>query len=65
VVGSTFSASNMHEVGNDSSNYYRNMVMDAMRISEGNVSECPIVKEEPNADAVRFFDLLKDYNKPL
>jgi hypothetical protein len=55
----------MHEVGNDSGNYYRNMVMDAMRISEGNVSECPIVKEEPNADAVRFFDLLKDYNKPL
>jgi hypothetical protein len=55
----------MHEVGNDSSNHYRNMIMDAMRMSEGNVSECSIVKEESNADAVRFFDLLKDYDKPL
>ena len=35
VVGSTSSASNMHEVGNDNSNPYRNMVMDAMRMSEG------------------------------
>ena len=65
MVGSTSSASNVHEAANDNTNPYRNMVMDAMRISEGNVSECPIVKEEPNADAVRFFDLLKDYNKPL
>jgi len=43
VVGSTSSASNMHEVGNDNSNPYKNMVMDAMRMSEGNVSECPII----------------------
>ena len=35
VVGSTSSASNVHEVGNDNSNPYRNMVMDAMRMSEG------------------------------
>ena len=55
VVGSTSSASNMHEVGNDTSNLYRNIVMDAMRMSEGNVSECPIVEEEPNADAAMFF----------
>jgi hypothetical protein len=41
------------------------MVMDAMRMSEGNVSECPIVEEEPNADAARFFDLLKDSDEPL
>jgi len=33
VVGSTSSASNMHEVGNENSNPYRNMVMDAMRMS--------------------------------
>jgi hypothetical protein len=33
--------------------------------SEGNVRECPIVEEEPNADAARFFDLLKDSNEPL
>ncbi|KAL9349194.1 hypothetical protein Peur_056449 [Populus x canadensis] len=65
VVGSTSSASNMHEVGNENSNPYRNMVMDAMRMSEGNVRECPIVEEEPNADATRFFDLLRDSNEPL
>ena len=64
VVGSTSSASNVHEVGKDNSNPYRNMVMDAMRMSEGNVSECPIV-EEPNLDAARFFDLLKDSDEPL
>jgi len=65
VVGSTSSAGNMHEVGNENSNPYRNMVMDAMRMSEGNVSECPIVKEEANADAARFFHLLKDSDEPL
>jgi hypothetical protein len=55
----------MHEVGNENSNPYRNMVMDVMRMSEGNVSECPIIEEEPNADAARFFDLLKDSDEPL
>jgi len=65
VVRSISSASNMHEVGNENSNPYRNMVMDAMRMSEGNVSECPIVEEEPNANAARFFDMLKDSDEPL
>jgi hypothetical protein len=65
VVGSTSSASNMHEVGNKNSNPYRNMVMDAIRMSEGNVSECPIIEEKPNADAARFFYLLKDSDEPL
>jgi len=65
VIGSIFSASNMHEVGNENSNPYRNMVMDAMRMSQGNVSECPIIEEEPNADAARFFDLLKVSDEPL
>jgi len=64
-VGSTSSANNVHEVGNDNSNPYRNMVMDAMRMNQGNVSECPIVEEEPNADAARFFDLLKYSDEPL
>jgi hypothetical protein len=41
------------------------MVMDAMRMSEGNVRECPIVEEEPNADATTFFYLLKDSNESL
>ena len=65
VVGSTSSASNVYEVGNDNSNPYRNIVMDAMRMNEGNVSECPIVEEELNADAAKFFDLLKDSGEPL
>jgi hypothetical protein len=64
VVGSTSSASNVHKVVNDNSNPYKNMVMDAMRMNQGNVNHCPIV-EEPNADAARVFDLLKDSNKPL
>jgi len=38
--------------------------MNAMRMNHGNVSQCPIV-EEPNVDAARFFDLLKDSNEPL
>ena len=65
LVRSTSSASNMHEVENDNSNLYRNIVMDAMRMSEGNVSECPIVEEEPNADATRFFDMFKDSDESL
>jgi hypothetical protein len=65
VVESTFSASNMHEGGNENSNPYKNMVMDGIRMSEGNVSECPIIEEEPNADAARFFYLLKDSDEPL
>jgi hypothetical protein len=65
VVGSTSSASNVHAVANDISNPYRNMVMDAMRMNQGNVSQCPIIEEEPNADATRFFDLLKDSDEPL
>jgi hypothetical protein len=55
----------MHEVGNENSNPYRNMVMDAMRMSEGNVKECPIIEKEPDADAARFFDLLRDSEEPL
>ena len=65
VVGSTSGASNVHEAANDNTNPYRNMVMDAMRMNQGNVSQCPIVEEEHNANAARFFDLLKDSDEPL
>jgi hypothetical protein len=65
VVRSTFSASNVHEAANDNTNPYRNMVIDAMRMNQGNVSQCPIVEEEPIVDAARFFDLLKDSDEPL
>jgi len=65
VVESNSSASNVHEAANNNTNPYRNMVMDAMRMNQGNVSQCPIVEEEPNVDATRFFDLLKDSDEPL
>jgi hypothetical protein len=65
IVGSTSSASNVHEVVNDNSNPYKIMVIDAMRMNQGNVSQCPIVEEELNADAARFFYLLKDSDEPL
>jgi hypothetical protein len=55
MVGSTSSASNVHAVVNDNSNPYMNKVMDAMRMNQGNACQCLIVKEEPNADATRFF----------
>jgi len=55
----------VHGVINDNNNPYRNMAMDAMRMNQGNGSQCPIVEEEPNADVVVFFDLLKDYDEPL
>jgi hypothetical protein len=44
----------MQEVANDKSNPYRNMFRDELRMNEGNVSQCPIIEEEPNADAARF-----------
>ena len=44
MVESTSSASNMHEVVYENSNPYRNMVMDAMRMNQGNVSQCPIIE---------------------
>jgi len=65
VVRSTSNASNVQEVANDNRNPYKNMVMDAMKMNQDNISQCPIVEEEPNADAARFFDLLKDSDKPL
>jgi hypothetical protein len=38
MVGSTSSASNVHEVANDNSNPYNNMAIDAMRMNQDNVS---------------------------
>ena len=65
IAESTSSASNVHKVVNDNTNSYKNMVMDAMRMNQCNVSQCPIVEEELNADAIIFFDLLKDSDEPL
>jgi hypothetical protein len=44
MVGSTSSASNVYGVGNDNNNTYRNMVMDAMRMNQGNVTQCLIIE---------------------
>jgi hypothetical protein len=55
----------MHRGIDDNSNPYRNMVINAMRMNQGYAGQCPIIDEEPNANATRFFDLLKDSDKPL
>ena len=65
MVGLTSSASNVHEAANDNNNPYRNMVMDAMGMNQGNVSQCPIIEEKPNVDVAMFFDLLKNSDEPL
>ena len=65
MVGSTSSSSNVHEFVDDNNNPYKNMVMDAMRINEDYADQCPIVDEESNVDATRFFKLLKESDEPL
>jgi hypothetical protein len=65
MVDLTSNSSNMHEVVDDNSNHYRSMVIDALRMNQGYASECSIVDEEPNAQAIRFFELLKDSDKLL
>jgi hypothetical protein len=55
----------MHRVVDDNSNPYRSMTMNVIGMNQGYANECSIIDEEPNVDATRFFDLLKDYDKPL
>ena len=65
MVRSTSRSSNEHGVIEDNNNLYRNIVMDAMRMNQSYASKYSTVAEEPNIDATRFFDLLKDYDEPL
>jgi hypothetical protein len=65
MVGSTSSANNMHRVIDDTSDPYRNMIMDAMEMNQGHTSQCSIIDEELNVDVTRFFDFLKNSDKPL
>ena len=65
MVGSTSSYNNVHEVVDNNSNHYRSMIMDAMRMNCGDVGECSIIDEEPNAYATRFFNFLKDSDESL
>ena len=63
MVGST--SSNVHGIIDENSNPFRNMVMNVMRTNQGHAGQYPIVDEEPNADAVKFFYLLKDSDDSL
>ena len=65
MVWLTFRASNVYGVIDDKSNYYRNIIMDAMRMNQGRADQCLIVDEKSNADLAKSFYLLKDFNEPL
>ena len=65
MVGSTSNSSNVYKIVNDNSNPYRNMVIDAMRMNQGYVDQCPVINEVPNIDATMFFNILKDSDKSL
>ena len=41
------------------------MIIDIMRMNQGDTGKFSIADEEPNANTTRFFDLLKDYDKSL
>jgi hypothetical protein len=38
------------------------MVIDAMIMNQGYAGKCSIMDEESNADATRFFEILKDFD---
>ena len=64
MVSSTSNSSNVHRVVDDS-NPYRIMAMNAMRMNHGYASKCSSIDGEPNVDATRFFEILKDSDEPL
>jgi hypothetical protein len=51
MAGSTSSSSNMHEVIDENSNPYRNIIIDVMGMNQGYVGQCLIVDKEYNVDA--------------
>jgi hypothetical protein len=55
TVWSTTSSSNVHEVVDDNSNRYRSMVMNKIRMNQGDTSDCSIIDEELNKDVTKFF----------
>jgi len=55
----------MHEVVDDNSIPYRNMVIDVIGMNQDYFGQYSIIDEEPNEEMTRFFDLLKDSDKPL
>jgi hypothetical protein len=65
MVKSTFSSINVHEVVDDTSNRYRSMVIDTMRMNQDNACECSIIDKESNTYTTRFFYILKDSDELL
>jgi hypothetical protein len=45
----------MYGVVNDNSNPYRNMIMDAIRMNQGNVSQCLIIEKNLMKTRLGFF----------
>ena len=39
------------------------MIMNAMRLNQDYVDQCPIIDIKSNANTTKFFDLLKNSNK--
>jgi len=65
IAGSISTSNNVHEVVNDNSNPYKSMMINAIRINQSYVGHWSIIDDEPNTDATKFFDLLKDFDKSL
>jgi len=65
MIDSTSSSRNIHGVVDDDNNHYKSMMMDTMRINEGYACEYSSVDKESNVDIVRFFGILKDFDKLL
>jgi len=60
MIESTSSASNKYGVVDDNSNPYKYMIMNVMKMNQYYVGQYSTIDEEPNADASKFFDFLKD-----
>ena len=68
MVGSIYSSSNIYKFVDNNNNPYRNMMMDVMWMNHDYSSEGSyniLLDEESNINVAKFFELLKDYNKPL
>jgi len=68
IISSISSFINLYEVVDNNSNHYMSMVMNEIWINHvysGEDSHSIPLDEEPNEDAIRFFELLKGSNKPL
>jgi hypothetical protein len=65
IVGSTSTFRNINEVVDDNCSRYRSMMIDTIKINYGYSGESSRVDEESNIDAVRCFELFKDFDESL